>query len=170
VDADNARKHGARNLRSIAASLKRFGQAVPLLVQEGTNVVLAGNGTMRAMIALGWEECTVVYTDKTGKDARALALALNRSAELAEWDADALADQLREQLTEIDLEAFGWPMDEVHQMLLRDDDLPTFEDEADDEDAGLKYRLVIECEDEVHQGELLERLEAEGLSVEPLIS
>jgi hypothetical protein len=34
----------------------------------------------------------------------------------------------------------------------------------------LAYRLVVECRDEAHQAELLQRLEAEGLSCSPLIS
>ncbi len=35
---------------------------------------------------------------------------------------------------------------------------------------GLQYRIVIECDGEGHQGELLERLEAEGLRCKPLMS
>lgn len=35
---------------------------------------------------------------------------------------------------------------------------------------GLQYRIVIECDGESHQGELLERLEAEGLRCKPLMS
>jgi hypothetical protein len=49
------------------------------------------------------------------------------------------------------------------------------EDESDEEDAGselggLEYRLVLECRDEAHQRELLERFEAEGLKCRALMS
>lgn len=35
---------------------------------------------------------------------------------------------------------------------------------------GLAYRIIVDCRDEAHQGELLERLESEGEKCRPLIS
>jgi hypothetical protein len=35
---------------------------------------------------------------------------------------------------------------------------------------GLEYRIVIECRDEMHQVELIDRFEAEGLKCKPLMS
>jgi len=34
----------------------------------------------------------------------------------------------------------------------------------------LAYRVVVDCRDEMHQGETLDRLEAEGFTCRPLIS
>ncbi len=56
TDAANARLHGDANLDAIAGSLARFGQAEPLVVQRGTNRVIAGNGRLVAMKKLGWTE------------------------------------------------------------------------------------------------------------------
>ena len=107
-DPDNARKHSKKNLEAIAGSLKRFGQRKPIVV-TGANIVIAGNGTLEAAKSLGWSEIVVAYTpsDWSYEDARAYALADNRTAELAEWDNDKLAMQL------IELDAVGYELDDV---------------------------------------------------------
>jgi ParB-like chromosome segregation protein Spo0J len=107
-DPDNARKHSMKNIDSIAGSLKRFGQRKPLVV-TGANIVIAGNGTLEAAKKLGWSEIVVAYvpSDWTFEYARAYALVDNRTAELAEWDADKLAMQL------IELDSVGWELDDV---------------------------------------------------------
>lgn len=109
LDPYNARTHSERNLSAIAASLKEFGQRKPIVVHQ--NVVIAGNGTLEAALTLGWKEIAVTRTpsDWTLEQARAFALADNRTAELAEWDTSILSDQLV-ALDEIgfDIEALGF--------------------------------------------------------------
>ncbi len=169
-DATNARRHGQKNLRAIAASLKNFGQQVPILIEKGTNRVIAGNGTLTAMKALGWTECDVIESDKTGKEARALAVALNKTSELAEWDEDMLQTQLREQLLDYDLESLGWDDRKLAQLLSRDTSLPTFEEADVRPESELCYRIIVDCEGEAQQAALLQKFEAEGLTCQPLIS
>jgi len=106
LDPRNARKHGRRNLEAIQASLSQFGQRRPLVV-TGEMTVVAGNGTLEAARALGWADIavTVVPSEWSAEQARAYALADNRTAELASWDEDVLL----ESLSELDLA--GWDMD-----------------------------------------------------------
>ena len=52
-DPANARRHPERNLEQIKASLRRFGQQKPIVV-DAANVVRAGNGTLAAAKSLGW--------------------------------------------------------------------------------------------------------------------
>lgn len=92
LDPANLRKHSARNLDAIGASLRRFGQQKPIVV-NAQNVVLAGNGTLTAARAIGWKEIKIVRSELAGTQATAFGIADNRSAELAEWD-DNLADVL----------------------------------------------------------------------------
>lgn len=88
-DPKNARVHPERNVEAIAASLRRFGQQKPIVAtREG--VVIAGNGTLEAARRLGWATLDVIYTDLDDVASAAYALADNRTAELAEWDEDAL--------------------------------------------------------------------------------
>ncbi len=117
-DPSNARKHGDRNLATIVASLRRFGQQKPIVV-DLTNVVRAGNGTLDAAIALGWTHLDCVRTELQSSDAIAYAIADNRTAELAEWDDEVLAAMLSGLLQD-DLElvnAAGYTEVEVDAML-----------------------------------------------------
>jgi DNA modification methylase len=92
-DPANVRKHDQRNLDAIKGSLQRFGQQHPIIV-DAAGVIRAGNGRYMAMRALGWSECDIVRSDLKGSEATAFAIADNRTAELATWDDDALAQQL----------------------------------------------------------------------------
>lgn len=100
-DPENARRHSDRNLDTIAKSLAEFGQRKPIVITSG-KVVLAGNGTLEASKRLGWEKIAAITVPDTWTpdQARAFALADNRTAELAKWNAPLLAAQL-ESLGEI---------------------------------------------------------------------
>jgi len=117
LDPANARLHGATNLQAIQASLKRFGQAEPLIVQAGSWRVIAGHGRLAAMRALGWTECDVVELDVSGTDAAALGIALNRTAELAEWDDGALARILEQLRAEDALDGVGYSPTDLDALL-----------------------------------------------------
>ena len=116
-DPANARLHGALNLEAIKASLRRFGQAEPLVVQAGSGLVIAGNGRLLAMRELGWSECDIVELDVTGLDATALGIALNRTAELAEWDNAALAKLLEQLRAEDGLGGVGYSSSDIDNLL-----------------------------------------------------
>ena len=107
-DPGNARTHPQVNLDAIVASLRRWGQAEPLVVQAGTLRVIAGHGRLAAMQALGWTECDIVELDVTAIDAAALGVALNRTAELAEWSNEALSKILEQLRAEDALEGVGY--------------------------------------------------------------
>jgi DNA modification methylase len=111
LDPANARKHGTRNIDAIAGSLRQFGQRRPLVCRRagGATMVIAGNGTLEAARSLGWTEVviTVVPDDWTAEQAKAYALADNRTAELATWDEGVLAEQLG------DLDALGFDLNSI---------------------------------------------------------
>ncbi len=128
-DPANVRKHGIRNLAAIKASLARFGQQKPIVV-DAANVVRAGNGTLAAAAELGWVEIDIVRSPLAGSEATAYAIADNRSAELAEWDEEALAATLAE-LDEQQQAAAGWAPDEIDDLMdsvapksVEEDDVP----------------------------------------------
>jgi len=92
-DPANVRTHDERNLDAIRASLQRFGQQKPIVV-DGDGIVIAGNGTLNAAKSLGWKDIEVVRTELTGAEAVAFAIADNRTAELAKWHEEDLARTL----------------------------------------------------------------------------
>jgi ParB-like chromosome segregation protein Spo0J len=93
-DPSNARTHSPRNLDVIRGSLLKFGQVKPIVI-DPKGIVLAGNGSLVAALSLGWKYIAAVRTTLEGAMAAGYALADNRSAELAEWDRDALARTLQ---------------------------------------------------------------------------
>jgi ParB-like chromosome segregation protein Spo0J len=117
-DPANARKHGEKNIATIVASLRRFGQQKPIVV-DSSGVVRAGNGTLEAAKQLGWDTIEIQRTELTSSDAIAYAIADNRTSELAEWDDDILAAQLQGLLTEDEelLDAAGFDEDELAELL-----------------------------------------------------
>ena len=120
-DPSNVRKHGEQNLATIKASLNRFGQQKPIVV-DANGVVRAGNGTLMAAKALGWKEIAVVRSTLAGSEATAYAIADNRTAELAEWDDDALKQTLAAlQIEDEDLAvATGFDAKEIDALLAPD--------------------------------------------------
>jgi len=117
LDSANARQHNDINMESIIGSLKRFGQAEPLVVQASTGKVIGGNGRLVAMKQLGWTECDIVEIEIDEIGATALGIALNRTAELAEWDNETLAKLLDELRTEDALDGIGYVTDDIDLIL-----------------------------------------------------
>lgn len=135
-DPANVRRHPPRNIDAITGSLLRFGQVKPIVINP-KGVILAGNGLYRAARELaeadragvrpypgprtedGRPGLAVIETDLRPIDATSYAIADNRTAELAEWDADGLAKILAELEAE-DPEAAlatGFDADEFEALL-----------------------------------------------------
>jgi hypothetical protein len=129
-DPVNARKHNESNIQAIIASLRRFGQQKPIVI-DSNNVVRAGNGTLEAARQLGWESIQCVITNLKGSEAIAYAIADNRTAELAEWDEEILAAQLNGLLSESEEIALaaGFSAEEIEKMVELSDDDPEHGDD-----------------------------------------
>jgi hypothetical protein len=93
ADPANLRKHPETSIAAIMASYKRFGQQKPIVVDE-QGVTVAGAGQLEAARRLGWTHIAVVRSDLAGVERIAYAIADNRSAELSDWDEEALARTL----------------------------------------------------------------------------
>lgn len=148
-DAANVRKHGKKNLRAIAGSLKQFGQVEPLVVQKSTMRVIGGNGRLEAMRELGETEADVVLLDVDDTKATALAIALNRTGELATWDYEGLAGLLASLEGKFAVDTIGFDSADLANLLNAEwspapkEPLPEGEPEDEDGDPLKAYALVI---------------------------
>lgn len=99
-DHKNARKRTDRSAQLIEESLKQFGAARSIVIDEN-NRILAGNGTVEGAKAAGIKNVRIIETDgdeiiavkRSGlsEDQKiGLALADNRSSDLSEWDHEML--------------------------------------------------------------------------------
>jgi len=166
-DPANVRRHPDRNRAIVRASLAEFGQVEALVVEKGTGRVIGGNCRLGELRSLGVEDVEVAEVDTHGIDATRLALVLNRSAEIAEWDNGALAEILRGLDGEDALAGLGWDDAELEALLVGDDepaaDPPESNDAGPDIDAMQgTYAVLVTCRDEADQREILEQLIEEG--------
>lgn len=104
---DNPRRG---NVDTIGESLAENGQYKPLVVQRGSNHVLAGNHTLLALRAQGVDRVAVVYLDVDDTRARKILLADNRTSDRSRYDDQALLDALA--ALEGDLLGTGYTVDD----------------------------------------------------------
>lgn len=143
ADPENVRRHPERSLDALKASLQRFGQTRPVLALR-SGVVIAGNGLLEAALALGWTRlAAVVFPTDDANEARAYALADNRTAELSFWDHEALAGLLQSLNTDgIDVTDLGWSPAEL-EMLLKSDFTPAAPQEGGLANEGTKHAVAL---------------------------
>jgi hypothetical protein len=116
-DPGNARTHGGRSIPGIAASYARFGQQRPIVV-DARGVVRAGNGQLAAAASLGWTHVAAVTSDLPDAELAAFALADNRTAELSQWDFEALAGHFKAfQSGGTPFDDLGWADFELEPLL-----------------------------------------------------
>jgi len=158
-DPANVRLHSEKNLSAIKGSLQHFGQQKPIVV-DGSGVVIAGNGTLQAALALGWTEIDIVRTALTGAEAVAFALADNRTAELAEWNTDELGVTLKALFEGgFDTSVTGFEIGDF---------MASFDNDLDGDGEGnkkQKYILELEFPDQGALKDQYEVLKSQGLIV-----
>lgn len=94
LNPDNAKEHGARQIRLIAASIEKFGFLAPIVIDEH-GLIVAGNGRWEAARLLRLTSVPVVRARfLSDEDRAAYALADNKLVELSPWKGDVLAREL----------------------------------------------------------------------------
>jgi DNA modification methylase len=126
-DPANPRCHSRKQIRQIAESIRIFGFNVPILIdREGK--VIAGHGRLLACRELAITEVPTLCLDHlTEAQARAFMIADNRLTEIASWDDQLLAQQLKDlSLSGLDfsLEITGFEMGEIDLRIASLEDTP----------------------------------------------
>ena len=118
IDSRNARKHPVNNLSAIKKSLGTFGQRKPIVANQNTGIIEAGNGLYMAAKELGWKTIACVFVDDNKENAMAYGLMDNQSALISEWDLPTLKDLLQELDTgEIDMAITGFTSGEIENLM-----------------------------------------------------
>ena len=74
--------------------MKEFGWQQPIVIDRD-GVIVAGHTRYKAALELGWKTAPCKYADElTPEQINAYRLADNKTAELAEWDAEKMAEEL----------------------------------------------------------------------------
>lgn len=126
----NPRLHPEQQILKLAASMREFGFAVPILIDE-TGTIVAGHARVEAARRLGVPEVPVIVANHwTDAQVRAFRLADNRLTELATWDQNALALEISAiiELDETPIEILGWDTAEI-DLVLEADVAPATQDD-----------------------------------------
>jgi hypothetical protein len=160
---NNWRRHPDAQRQALAASLHEVGFARSLLgYRRPDGRIQLIDGHLRAehdpdlLI-------TVELVDVTPEEAQHLLLTLDPLAALAEVDAAAARELAR--LTQTDSKA----LQALWDTLAQHDAPPPVSDDSPPE-LKEQYLVLIECQDEAQQRQLLERFQQEGLPCKALIS
>jgi hypothetical protein len=170
----NARKIPESAVQKCAASIKQFGWRQPIVV-DAQGVIVVGHVRLLAAQYLKLTVVPVhVASDLTPAQIKAYRLADNRTHEETGWDFDVLGPELIDIKgldMSFNLSVTGFEMKDIAQTVLADFK-PSGKGKKGDSsgEEGLKFRVIVDCESEMQQAQLLERFEKEGLTCRPLIS
>lgn len=136
---NNPRKN-KKAVEAVAKSIDTFGFKVPIIIDKD-GVIIAGHTRKAAAEKLGLEVVPcIIADDLTPEQAAAFRLADNKTGELAEWDDDKLAEEIKALADfPVDLSEFGF-------------DLSEFEERAEVEE--------VEAEEEEQEEEIVPRMKA----------
>ena len=119
---ENPRLNDGAAVEKVAASIKRFGFAAPIVARSEDKMVIAGHTRLKAAIELGLDKVPVRFVDLDPADARMLAIADNRVREEASWNIGALPNILAAlELDGLDLGDLGFGLSELDAIMGRAD-------------------------------------------------
>lgn len=94
---NNTRRHEDYDVEQIATSIKKYGFDDPIGIWSDHNVIVEGHGRLEAAKRLGMAEVPVIRLDHlTDQERREYAIMHNKTAELSNWDFEALDMELED--------------------------------------------------------------------------
>lgn len=184
----NPRTHD-KAIEKIANAVRRFGWGAPVLVRRETMMIIAGHGRAQAaeLLRVMWgrasqrarakwhpdavrvaeqAEVPVRIIDCTEEQAQQLAIADNRVAEESSWNKEQLSEILADWSESEDLSALGFDEREL-RTLLKDDEM--IKGTTRGTGAANGFAVVVECDTEEEQIEIIKRCHEEGWKCRALI-
>lgn len=167
--SNNSRTHSDSQVGQIAALIREYGWTQPIVVSPDLTI-LAGHGRLAAARKLKEKKVPVIVLDGlSDAQKRAYVIADNKVAMNSGWDVDLLKAEL-EHLSEVDfdLSLLGFDTSELGTLMgLDDEDIEEGEDESDQ----LKdsFDIVVKCDSENKQIELLDEFQSRGLECRALV-
>lgn len=127
-------KPGDPEYESLKKSLKRFGTAVPLVINERTGYLVSGHQRLTALKDMGAQEAEVVLIDADPKQEKLLNIALNKIE--GDWDYEKL-EELFQDIGTDDIEYTGFTAEEVENLFdISPEDVEEGFEEEDEPEAG----------------------------------
>ena len=103
-------------VQPVAASIEEFGFGAPIVVQAGTNMIIAGHTRLKAAMKLGWLKVPCRILEITDRNAERLAIADNKTNEIADWNEEHL-EEIMAAFEPEELENLGFNEEELNDLL-----------------------------------------------------
>lgn len=178
----NAKLH---DLGAISFSILKYGFRDPIAANRRNRYIEEGHGRLETLKALKQQRrpapkfiqvtddndwlVPVMWFDDDELTQRAYALAHNRTQELGGGYDDAkLLEELQVQANHGLLPGTGWDGDDVDALRRKVSGEPA--SDANNQRLDMQYKIIVECDSEMQQTELLDRFQGEGLTVKALIT
>lgn len=157
------------DIGAISESLKAHGQYRPIVYQQSTKRILAGNHTYKAAKALGWTHIAATPIVCDDEQALRILLADNKANDLATYDEPELIELLK-QLADTNEGLLGtlFDGDELDSLIA---DNSHFEQPTGDTNPQLgevRFGVVVDVSGQDEQATLLEQLQGQGWSARPV--
>lgn len=151
----------------VANSIREFGFKNPIIV-DGSGVIIAGHTRLKAAKQLGLDEVPVIVADDLSEEqVKAFRIAENKTHDLADWDDDLLADELKALFDEIDMTDFGFGdfelamlVDDMKPEAWDDDLISEYSQNSDDYLASKRVILTYSSQEEEEYVKKLLNVEA----------
>jgi ParB-like chromosome segregation protein Spo0J len=157
-DPANENVHDEASVAAIAASLDKYSQRTPIVVNKKTGLIAKGEGTWRAARKLGWTTLAMVFVADDPRAHTGYRLADNRTAQLAHFDDERLAQSIATLKAEDESLFAALQLDALEA---------TLPEPAADEGqpaAEKQWAVLVECETEKQANRLFDRLAREGFT------
>lgn len=153
---ENNPRRNDEAVQYVAESIRQFGWKQPIVIDRD-GVIIAGHTRYKAAQSLGIEKVPcLIADDLTPEQVKAYRLADNKVGEIADWDFDAL----KEELDALDLDMTGFGFDDAEKELGGDRAGPATAESSFNYKE--QYAVTVMCADEAEQQKIYERLTAEG--------
>lgn len=134
---ENNPRNNDEAVEAVAESIEEFGFKVPIIIdREG--IIVAGHTRRKAAVKLGLDTVPcIIADDLTPEQIQAFRLADNKTAELAEWDFEALESELAELTAfDVDMSLFGFDESIFDDIILQpqeieEDEIPEIDNNAE---------------------------------------
>ena len=169
--ARNPRKYSPAEVEEVARSMDELGFGAPIVARRENKEIIAGHRRHLAALRRQMSRVPVRFMDISERKAHLLALADNRMTEKAEWDVEGLEAILSEYSLK-EVKTAGWTagdLDDLADEWLDDDDSDSGDAGDDSANAIMGYAVVIECDDEQQQIDVIRLCQEKGWNCRALV-
>lgn len=161
----NFRRHPGHQMDALRGSMKELGWLKTILVNKTTGHVLDGHARVEEAMRQGLKTIPATIVELEPEEERLALAVLDPITELATRDQAILADLLEQvETADAGLQAV------LDEMASKQPDANDTGNDTTSQMGALEFKIVIDCKDEHHQGELLAKFEDEGIPCRALMS